>query len=197
MTVDESIQIQRLRTSHIRSLSVLHAELLGGQLTRLGHAYIRYFYEIALSLDGTFGWIALENGALVGFVFGGTSAAGNLPERIVRKDPARWALEATQSMLLHPLSSLKVAKDVLRGTAPGLEPNQAELHFIAVKPELHGRHIGQRLLIQFCRELVARGGTFFKLSVSQANAEAIRFYERNGGESSGDYERRKNAPFHI
>lgn len=64
---------------------------------------------------------------------------------------------------------------VLRGRA-------AELISIAVAPEHRRRGLGQALLDATLRGISRAGGETCRLAVRASNAEAIRFYERNGFE---------------
>jgi len=183
----EPVVFERLGQTHVPQLALFHSQNLGGQLTWLGPSFIRYFYETSLKLPGTFGWGSFRKDELVGFVFG--SADGeSLLKRIIQKNPLQWGAHSLRSALIHPFRFSRVAWGLLQGLFHGVHSEQPELHYIAVRADQRGRHMGGKLLHYFCTELSARGPTHFELSVGRDNREALRFYEANGGQVIGDYE---------
>jgi ribosomal-protein-alanine N-acetyltransferase len=61
----------------------------------------------------------------------------------------------------------------------------AHVTTLAVDPDLRRRHVGSRLLLDLCREAVARGATALTLEVRVSNAAARALYERFGFRPAG------------
>ncbi len=178
------ISYQPLVAINPSGLAAFHAQQLGGQLTQLGPSYIRFFYETAFRLPESFGWAALAEDTLVGFVFGSTLQE-RLAGRVLMKRPFQGIIEALKSAYLHPGPFAHAVSRALKTSQPP-EAQNAELHFIAVHPEKRGQHIGQELLQRFAQAAASRGCNQFTLSVAATNREAKTFYEKNAGRFIGN-----------
>lgn len=162
-------------------------------MTRLGHEALRRYYRWLLegphqsTVLGVF-----ERDRLVGYSFGGVFD-GALTG-FLRANRTFLALRvATHPWLIaNPLfrNNIGLALRLLRprrhAAAPAparpLEPPAYGILSIAVDPGRQGQGIGQLLMRQ--NEQVARASGFARmiLSVAPTNAQAVRFYERDGWE---------------
>lgn len=187
-TPAEPIVYHRLSPEHVHMLSRFHTGNLGGKLSVLGPSFVRYFYTMAMELKGTFGWGAFQKEDIVGFVFGSLLGESIL-KKIIQRAPLRWGGQALISACLHPQQFGRVALGVLKSSPaehPGAE--EPELHYIAVRADQRGHHIGNELTRRFCQDLADHDRFSFRLSVGQDNTAAIRFYEAHGGQALYDYE---------
>ncbi len=60
-----------------------------------------------------------------------------------------------------------------------LDPKRYRLEKLYLKPELHGRSLGKKMVRHICHEVVASGGTALELNVNKKNP-SILFYEHLG-----------------
>ena len=118
-------------------------------------------------------------------------AIGHLP---ARADAESWARrrQAYSTWLTDPRSMLSVAEAgrslvgyALATVRPGFAgwatgESMVELESLAVAAEHRGRGIGRLLLDELRRITSEAGKTDIVLTVANANADALRFYERNG-----------------
>ena len=179
--------MKRLMNEHVLELSRFHAQNLSGKLTGLGAAYIQFFYSTALRLDDTIAWAFFEGSAMAGFVMG-NARPQNFLSRLIRQNSAGWLWACLCSAVTHPLAFARVILS-LRAPKPGIAPStDPEVYFIAVGPEQRGKKIGSQLIRQFCQDLSERGSPRFELSVGDDNPNAIRFYEKLGGQPLGNYQ---------
>lgn len=173
-----------LQSLNPSTLAAFHEKHLGGQLTRLGISYIRFFYETALRLPEVLGSAALDDARLVGFVFGST-LQDHLIGRVLYKNPALSLLHTLRSACAHPAAVFQAAVRTLKDFTH-MAPGFVELNFIAVDPSYQGKHIGKQLLLGFSDQVAQKGCTRFNLSVSPLNSRAKTFYEKNGGRLVGN-----------
>ena len=59
------------------------------------------------------------------------------------------------------------------------ESNRFRLEKLYLKPELHGRGLGKKMVRHICHEVVASGGTALELNVNKKNPSML-FYEHLG-----------------
>ena len=184
MKTDTGTIIQRLERTHVARLAEFHANNLGGKLTWLGKGYIRFFYSTALQLNGTFGWISFQEDQPIGFVFGSIYGK-ELLKHLIKKSPGGWVFFSLGSACMHPINFLRVALSALRERALTAASTMPELHYIAVRSDQRGRHLGSSLIDYFNRDMAARGYKQYELSVGQDNQAAIQFYQSQGGQETG------------
>lgn len=96
------------------------------------------------------------------------------------EDPARTVLAAEHDGTIVAIGSSGAA------TSPELEPH-GEINYLYVDAAWAGRGIGRRMMAALAADLQARGFSSAALGVVAANAGAIAFYERLGGQCIGRY----------
>ncbi|MFH1618777.1 MAG: GNAT family N-acetyltransferase [bacterium] len=185
-TAPDSVRYDRFQPRHIPEAAVFHAQNLSGDLTGMGVPFIRCFYDTALQLDGTFGWVAIRGQNIIGFVFGSVFGE-SLPGLVARRHMLRMISYAALSVLKRPLHALRVTLGLMRGSCGHSRSQRPELHFIAVSSSERGQRVGDSLFERFRHDMHARGHAAFELSVGTDLIAAIRFYEAHGGRVLYDY----------
>jgi ribosomal protein S18 acetylase RimI-like enzyme len=69
--------------------------------------------------------------------------------------------------------------------APGSNETIAQVSYIGVRPRLWGQGIGETLLLEACRRLIAAGYASVELSVYADNQKAAALYQRLGWQAVG------------
>jgi len=99
----------------------------------------------------------------------------------------------TPDTLLQRLTSMTVlvaakAQGHVVGTIGGavVSPSEGHLRGMAVPPQWHGRGIAQRLLDAIEKHLAGRGCMRISLDTTEPLQRAMRFYEKNGFQRTGN-----------
>ncbi|HEX8103873.1 MAG TPA: GNAT family N-acetyltransferase [Solirubrobacteraceae bacterium] len=182
--------IEALAAAHARAVAALHAEAFPESfLTRLGPRVLARFYAEFAASEAGLGYVATEDGRIVGFVVATRSPAsffGGFYRRnlLLVAGAVTRALARDPRLRRHARSRAGHLRYLVGGRppAPAAAPPVAgaRLLSIAVAPAARGRGIADAL-VDACRaRLAADGVGDLGLSVLKANAAARRFYARTG-----------------
>lgn len=180
------MNIVPLRSEHVDGVAALHTATLTGLITELGPPTARVFYggsaESALAL----GFVAEENGRVIGFVLGSTSPRA-LKRDVVSRHPLAAAVAVSAGAITHPRAIGWLMKSAGGPDEGSYDSNAPELTYLGVAAEARGHGVGRQLVNAFTEALRARNVESYELSVDEDNASAISFYQRTGFTEVGRY----------
>jgi ribosomal protein S18 acetylase RimI-like enzyme len=179
------INIREAGPSELAQIVSLHERAFPDfLLTRLGSAFLRTYYEIALQHTGTLALIAEEaKGRTAGFLIGYVAPQEFYTLLTRRKWRLAWM--AVRSMMCSPNLLPRVFGN-MRRMREAAKPSstsrlKAELASIGVLPAASGRGVGKALVSEFVQRAVARGAKNIYLTTdAENNAKANSFYQKLG-----------------
>jgi ribosomal protein S18 acetylase RimI-like enzyme len=150
-------------------------------LSSLGPGFLMTFYQDFLLDENGCCIVCDEDGRTVGFVVGVVNPAQYF-RRTFRKRFIPLALGTLKSILKDPTLIIKLLNRAI--TYPDKSPEKddvALLSSIAVLPEYHNKRIGEKLVVEFIREMKNKGASEVTLTTDKLNNErVIRFYQKMG-----------------
>jgi len=161
-----------MERKHAKTVAELHCRYLNSLLTNLGKRITKMFYETAVACNGNFGYVYVEDGQLLGFVFATTDPSG-LYRQIVKKKNVRLLIEILLTLSQNPHLLKKIASS-FKGRNKNTYP---ELSYIAVDERRRGKGIGGALIDKLNEEFKLRNVHYYELSVDRDNIIARKFYE--------------------
>ena len=166
---EESFQIARL---HINSIST-------GFISSLGERFVTVLYQAIADSPYGFGFIAEENGSVLGFVTFAMDI-NQLYKSIIFKKGIKFAVLLAGKMfsisrIKRVLQTLFYPSRVKSSALPS-----AELLSIAVAPEGRGKGIGKELVAESFKECRKRGLDKVKVLVAAENEAANKLYQKCG-----------------
>ena len=169
--------LEPLREAHLRAVTELHHEALPGLLSALGAGAAGAVYEGYVASPRGIGFVAVEGGALQGFVLGSDSPE---PWRREALDANRWPIlrGIAAGLLARPRALAQVLSLVRPSGA--FDPDVPELTYLAVAPRALRSGVATRLFTAFAGAVRARGARAFELSVEEENRRAAAFYDARG-----------------
>lgn len=175
------LPMSALGADAIDAVAALHVDTVQSLLSDLGLHSARLFYRQAQRHADSLGVVAMEDGAVVGFAFGGPNPGAYLSALRRRPFALVWRAFLRRPGLLYQaiVSRVKSAGDLTNASGA------VELMYIAVSPELRRRGCGAELLEQFVESARASGADTVTLSVETSNDAAVTFYKRSGFETTG------------
>ncbi len=169
----------------------LHASLLpNNRLTAAGRLFLERFYYLELPRDGALvGAVAVADGRPAGFVTVTPDPNRYLGESVQRY-PGQFTAVAMVSLLRRPLATVSAWRKLRPGTYRGSgswADGTAELLALAVLPELRGprhdldgRSLAHALVARTVLRLRADGLKAIRAVIDPADAQATRFFAREG-----------------
>jgi len=172
------VEIRPLSNEHIAEVTKLHIQGITGFISSLGEKFTQYIYQAILESDHAFGFVAICDGDIVGFV----ACAQNLSQ--VYKSIIRRHSFGLACLLLPKMfrpTNIRDAIEVLlypkRRASAGLP--SAEMLAITLAEQSRGMGIGRKLVDLSLEEFRNRGIEKVKVLVGEEIA-ANGFYEHLG-----------------
>jgi ribosomal protein S18 acetylase RimI-like enzyme len=182
--VSASVRIRKAQPEDSRAIAALHArQIPWGLLSRLGEEFVGNFYEALFRSPFGFGFLAEENGRLLGF------ATGVVDWRPFYKTFLRSRLGLAVRALISGLGEgrwRRLLETSRYAASDGLPP--AELVSIALEPDARGSGVGKDLVHCVLEEFSARRVNAVRVTAGSTNAPANRLYERAGFRLYGNVE---------
>lgn len=173
----EFIGIQKFSPGHAPTAAEIHAEGQPGTfLSLLGEKFLTALYAQIASSSLGFGYVALLNGEVIGFVVA-TEDTGQLFKEVIGRGWLNLTWPLFESVIRRPALLSGVFQSLFY---PGREGNEAELLSIGVRAGRRSQGIGGRLMEALVEECQARAIPALTVTVDAANEGAIRFYRRHG-----------------
>lgn len=181
------MEIRALQKGDAHPAALLHIEGQPGTfLTALGTRFLDAFYAELSQSAGAYGFVAVEEGKIVGVVVGTTDTHALFKE-IILKHGVRLVLPTLLSLLRHPRLLFGLLQSLFYPNKLDAKPGEAELLFIGVDTQLRRHHIGTELINVLIGESRRRGATALKITVDVGNARANAFYQKNGLQVIGSF----------
>jgi len=180
--------IRDLGKDDITDVARLHIEGIGtGFISSLGSDFVSCLYGAILQSKSSFGFVAVEDGVVVGFAAVSTNIK-ELYKTVILSNGLRLALKAAGKML-----SLRRIRNVLetlfypsRIEAPDLP--HSELLAMAVEQRHRRRGIGDELVHRVYGECSRRSIDRLKVVTGALMEGTNKFYAKCGFESAGQFE---------
>jgi len=190
--VQSEIELYPLQAIHARPIAKLHIEGINeGLISSLGIDFLTALYEAIAESEFGFGFVARENGMIVGFL-ALTTNLGKLYKSIVLKNGLRFAFMLAGKMFSFRM--LKKAFETLfypsRVKKMSLPP--AELLSVVTAQEQRGRGLAARLLERAFEECADRGIQEIKVLVGAGMEPANRWYVNRGFKLQGQIDSHGN-----
>jgi len=157
---------------HAAVVAELHCRYLSGLLADLGKNVAKIFYEVASASEKGFGYVYMEDGRVLGFVFATVDHPG-LYREVIRRGNVRLLSSAFFALLRNP----RLIKEAISHLRSGHRPSSPELSYIAVEERERGRGIGGALIERLNEGFRRRDIHYYELSVDRDNRIARKFYE--------------------
>jgi len=184
----DQIKFGTLKTEHIPDVAQLH--IMGikeGFFGSLGNKFVCCLYRAIIESDQAFGFVAIKEGKVLGFV-SCVESIKRVYKHIIRKNffkftwmllpkMFRWQnIKNTVATLLYPSKIKKVLPS-------------AEILTIVVNKQVRGIGVGRRLIEQSCDEFRKRGIKWIKV-IAGEDQQADEFYKTVGFELADQSQRR-------
>ena len=184
-----SAKVVPLTTQAIRGVVDVHIRAFPDFfLTFLGPGFLKVFYKSFLYDDQGIGFIATENGRIVGAIVGPLKPDGYFRRLLLRKWYA-FCFASIWAVLKKPKVIKRLLRAVFyRGQAPAGK-DRALLSSIAVSPDAQGKGVGKALVMKWLDAVSARGGKGAYLTTDVGNNDTVNsFYQSLGWKVESTYE---------
>jgi len=181
------LEIVPLNQDHIPCVAKLHVKkLYKGFLSSLGEKVGRYIYQAIVESDGAFGFVAVNEGKIIGFVCCAENR-GAYYKYALKKHflGLSWAMLPKMLRLCNIRNA--VEKLFHSSRAENILPS-AEILAIAVDEQARGMGVGRKLIEHSREEFRKRGIGQIKVITGEAQ-QAKGFYETLGFELARQYKR--------
>lgn len=174
------MQINILNNDMAEQVAQLHIqEISTGFITSLGKDFVTSLYDVIAEDENSFGFVAIENDAVLGFVAFSTNLS-KLYKYVALKKGFKFAI-----ILARRMFSFKVLKKVIDNI---LYPSKmkkaglpsAELLSIVVAPQAQGKGLAKQLVEKGLQECRVRSIDKVKVLVSADNEPANKLYKSSG-----------------
>ncbi|MBM3188412.1 MAG: GNAT family N-acetyltransferase [Chloroflexi bacterium] len=173
-------RLRSLAPADAAAAARIHAEGQPGTfLTSLGARFLCALYDLMAAAPECYGYVAEEEGELVGVAVG-TVNARVVFRRLIGRWGLRLALPVLGAMVMRPSLVGQVIQTLRYANHVGAQPGEAELFFIGVRADRRGQGIGRALFGALAQAFWDRGLQAMGLTVDDSNETAKRFYQRNG-----------------
>jgi len=185
MPNNDSIWIKPLKVKYCSVTAKLHIQGIStGFISSLGIDFVTALYEAIAQSNSGFGFVAEENGKLLGFV-AFTTNINKLYKSVILKKGWRFAL-----LLAGKMFSLRRIKKVFEtlfypSRIKKMDLPSAELLSIVVAGQARGRGLAVRLLQKGFEECRKRDTKRLKTLVGSDNESANKLYQKCGFELVG------------
>ena len=178
--------IAPMRPEHVDRVAELHCATLTGLLSELGAPAARAFYSGCLRSGSAVGFVHLRQDEVCGFVLGSVHP-DQLKRAVFRGDPAGVLAGTLLGVLKRPAALARLLKSFRGPDEGGFDPRAPELTYLSVAADRRKDGIGGGLVDAFTRAMRDAAVPAYELSVDDANAGAIAFYEGRGFQPIGRY----------
>lgn len=176
-----------LRRDHAARVAELHCAALAGDfLPSLGKEFLTVFYEGALDLHVGFGFVAMEQDHLVGFVLGSTDTNA-LFRKVAVSRAIPLGLRVMTAVFRQPSLISNVLETFLYPSKENVA-EKAELVVIGLDTAFRGRGLGRKLVDALDNAFRAQQIRSYKVTVLQSNVGANKFYQALGFERALEFE---------
>ncbi len=184
-----SVEIKEIEAKYISDIVDVHMRAFPSFfLTFLGPRFLREFYGSFIADDQGIGFVALEDGKVLGAVVGPLNPAGYF-KRLLKRRWFAFCLASMGAVLKKPSVMARLFRAVFyRGEAPQGKVRSL-LSSIAVSPDTQGKGVGKALVSSWLEAAKARGSKGAFLTTDTDNNEAVNgFYQRLGWTLESQYE---------
>jgi len=177
--------IERLSKLYFSQVAAFHIEGIStGFISSLGIGFVAALYEAIAEDEHSFGFVALEDGEVLGFVAFSTNLS-KLYKYVALKKGFKFAFILTRKM-----TSLKVFKKIWSnifypGKMKSLDLPDAELLSIVIAPQGRGKGFATQLVEKGFEECANRGIDRVKVLVGADNWPANKLYLKCGFKLAG------------
>ena len=177
--------ITNLQKQHASQVAGLHISGIStGFISSLGINFVTALYEAIAEDENSFGFVALENDEVLGFVVFTTNLS-KLYKYVALKKGLKFAF-----ILARKMTSWKVLKKIWSnifypGKMKNLDLPDAELLSIVIAPQGRGRGLATQLVERGFEECASRGIGKVKVLVDAANEPANKLYLKCGFKLAG------------
>ena len=153
---NDDIQIVELRPEHAEDVARLHISgIHTGFISSLGLVFVTALYEAMATTESGFGFVALENSRVVGYV-AFTTNVGALYKSVIRKHGLKLSFVLARKMF-----SLETARKVSETLfypkrIKKLDLPSAELLSISIDPEVRAKGLATNLVYYGFQECIKR-----------------------------------------
>lgn len=178
--------IAPLRPEHIDQVAELHCATLTGLLSELGAPAARAFYSGCLRSRSAAGFVHLRQEKVCGFVLGSVHP-DQLKRAVMRVNPAGTLAGIFLGVLRRPAAAAWLLRSIKGPDEGRYDPRAPELTYLSVSADCRKDGIGGGLVDAFTQAMRDASVPAYELSVDDANAGAIAFYEGRGFREAGRY----------
>ena len=183
---DGPVTIAPMEPEHVRAVAHLHCATLRGLLSELGVSAATAYYDACTRGRLAAAFVAIEDGAVQGFVLGASQPAA-LRREVLRTSPIGVFRGMAVGILRRPRALIWLVRSRVGPVEGQVNTRVPELTYLAVAPGLRGGGIGRQLVHAFTGAMRRAGVGAYELSVDDDNSTAIGFYERLGFSQSARY----------
>lgn len=160
--------------------------LEGDFLPTLGLGVLNSIYRGLLKDEESFGYVAEENGGVIGFVTGSEITKG-LFKKIIKQEFFALSYHTILALIKNPFL-IKNLIQTFKYNEKAKEDTNAELVSIAIKKEHRGKDLGKKLTEALVADFKKRDIKKIKVTVNQSNVGANKFYQKTGFKLSGSFQ---------
>ena len=182
-------EIKPINGHHIREVVAVHLQAFPDFfLTFLGTGFLEEFYKSFLYDEQGIGFVAIENGKILGAIVGPFKPAGYFKRLLLKKWYA-FCFASIGAVLRKPKVIKRLFRAVFyRGQAPQ-DKDRALLSSIAVSPDAQGKGVGKALVMKWLDAVSARGGKGAFITTDAKNNNSVNsFYHSLGWKLESTYE---------
>ena len=160
-------------------VSRIHKEALEGDyLPTLGLNVLKTIYKGLLKDKESFGYVAEENGKVIGFVTGSENTK-NLFKKVIKQEFTPLSYYTLLALIKKPCLIKNLIQTFQYNEKVKTDAN-AELISIAIKEEHRGKDLGKSLTKILINDFKKRNINKIKVTVNKSNIGANKFYQRIG-----------------
>ena len=178
----QMVVLTEFKVEQAEEVAALHKESLAEDfLPRLGQSFLEALYRGMIELELAWGWVALEEGRITGFVVA-TADSRHFFGQLIKRRALSLSWAVARALLRHPRLIVPTLETFLYPSREGKDLAPAELIVIAVRGGQRGVGIGAALVRRLDDSMAERGLSSYKVTVRDSNEGANRFYRRLGFE---------------
>ena len=180
--MNDTLNIILLSSQHASSVTKLHIQGIStGFISSLGQGFVAALYEAIAEDENSFGFVAIEDEKVLGFVAFSTNLS-RLYKYVALKKGFKFTFILARRMFSFKAIK-KVIDNILYPTKmKKMELPDAELLSIVVAPEGRGKGIAKQLVEAGFEECKNRGIAKVKVLVAAENESANKLYQKTGFE---------------
>ena len=158
-------------------------------LTFLGPRFLKEFYGSFLVDEAGVGFVAIEDGEVLGAIVGPIVPDGYF-KRLLKRRWWAFCIASLGAVIKKPTVIPRLFRAVFyRGESPQNGPKLSLLSSIAVSPDAQGKGVGRLLVSRWLKEIQKKGSHGAFLTTDSENNEAVNgFYQNLGWNLESRYE---------